>query len=202
MIPTRAEIDRLARWVATRGGAGSTPVAIGAGQTRREVLAGAAAVSATVLLGGLVRTSPARATSASCDGECFKQARSALALADAACDAKAKDLTRHYEFFVDETFVQHQFRILCYQAAQLRITLELGKCRVGCASGRTGARIAQPKAPPIAPPPPPPPPSCPDNTFFCTVGSGGGDICCVNGDSCCSCGICCIPELKCQCCGG
>ena len=194
-------IDRLARWVA-RQGSPTPPVAVGVGPTRGDVLASASVAVAALMLPRLLRPAEAGAAPLSCDGDCFQQARTALALADGACDAKAKDLTKHYDFFVSPIFVEHQFRILCYQASQLKISAELARCRLGCRSGRSSAHIAQSKAPPVAPPQPPPPPSCPDNTFFCTVGPGGGDICCVNGDSCCSCGICCVPAAKCACCGG
>jgi len=194
--------DRLARWLALRHASSTASVSVGIGPTRADVVATASVAVVALMLPRMLRPPAAGAQPLSCDGDCFSQARTALALADAACDAKAKDLTKHYDFFVSPIFVEHQFRILCYQASQLKIGAELAKCRLGCRSGRSSARIAQPKGPPVAPPPPPPPPSCPENTFFCTVGSGGGDVCCLNGYSCCSCGVCCVPAVKCACCGG
>jgi hypothetical protein len=195
-------LDRLARWTAARGASPVPPVATGAGPTRGDLLGTASVAVAALTIRGLLRPSDAQAIPMSCEGSCFTQAHTALVLSDAACDAKAKDLTKHYDFFVDSAFVEHQFRVLCYEASQLRIQAELGRCRLACLTGRSSARIAQPKGPPITPPPPPPPPSCPDNTFFCTVGTGGGDVCCVNGYSCCNCGVCCVPAVKCACCGG
>ena len=80
---------------------------------------------------------------ASCIGDCERQSRAALQASDALCDAKARDLTKHHDFFFQPEFVEQQFRILCYQAAQARVIAQLGACKFACLAERTGAQIAQ-----------------------------------------------------------
>jgi hypothetical protein len=197
-----SRIDRFARWLAKRACGASPPVATGALPTRGDLLGTASIAAAALLAPRLLRPTVASAMPTSCVGDCNRQADAAYDAGDVACREKAKEITKRYNlFFLDETFVDH-YHFICAEAVAMKVLAGEAKCIAACASGRTSARIAQPKGPPVAPPPPPPPPRCPDNTFFCTVGAGGGDVCCLNGYTCCSCGICCVPAVKCACCGG
>jgi hypothetical protein len=194
-------VDGLARWTASRRHTVLAPVATGADPTRRDIVATASLAAVALAVPRLLRPSVAEAMPMNCYDDCSTQARSALAIANAQCNRGAKKLTEQYEFFVEPALVEQHFRVTCYAIAEAKLLVQLGKCKVGCLTGKTSARIASPTRPPIAPPKPPPPPNCPEGTFFCTVGAGGGDICCLTGYSCCSCGVCCVPAVKCACCG-
>jgi hypothetical protein len=194
-------VDRLARWTAFRRHPAWQPVAPGADPTRRDIVATASLAAVALAVPRLLRASAAEAMPMNCSSACNTQARAALAIANAQCDRSAKRVTERYEFFVEPALVEQHFRVVCYATAEARILAQLAKCKLGCLTGKTSARIASPTRPPVAPPQPPPPPNCPEGTFFCTVGAGGGDICCANGYTCCSCGVCCVPAVKCACCG-
>jgi hypothetical protein len=203
-------IDRVARWTATRRAPASPDIAIEGTTTRRDIVAGAAVAASILVAPRLLGAPPALAAesrSLSCQDQCNARRDASVAEGQKGCDAAADDFERELRkrtsgyFGFSAPMVRMQYRVLCYEGVLIRAAAEAAACRAACARGSTPANVARATKPPIAPPPPPPPPNCPGGTYFCSVSAAGGDICCVNGDSCCACGICCVPVAKCACCG-